>query len=83
MAKEKAAKKGTHASNCQSTIDELRTKIDRVDQELLRLVYWDGLSHAEIAPVLDISVNAVAVRVHRARTRVKARLEEENKCRPT
>lgn len=39
------------------------------DRELLRLVYWDDLSHAEIALVLDISVNAVAVRVHRARTR--------------
>jgi chorismate mutase/prephenate dehydratase len=38
MAKEKAAKKGTQVSNCQSTIDELRTKIDRVDQELLRLM---------------------------------------------
>ena len=53
------------------------------DQEVLRLVYWDDLSHAEIAQVLGISVNAVAVRVHRARSRVKARLDEETRCRPT
>jgi RNA polymerase sigma-70 factor (ECF subfamily) len=53
------------------------------DQEALRLAYWDDLSHAEIAQVLGISTNAVAVRVHRARTRVKARLEEKIKCRPT
>jgi RNA polymerase sigma-70 factor (ECF subfamily) len=53
------------------------------DQEVLRLAYWDGLSHAEIAQVLGVSANAVAVRVHRARTRVKARLEEETRCRPT
>jgi len=53
------------------------------DQEVLRLVYWDDLSHTEIAQILDLSVNAVAVRVHRARTRVKARLEEETRCQPT
>lgn len=39
------------------------------DQELLRLVAWEELSHAEIAQVLDISVNAVAIRLHRARGR--------------
>jgi RNA polymerase sigma factor (sigma-70 family) len=39
------------------------------DQELLRLVAWEGLGHAEIAVVLGISVNAVAIRLHRARRR--------------
>lgn len=39
------------------------------DQELLRLVAWEGLSHAQIASVLGISVNAVAIRLHRARKR--------------
>ena len=44
---------------------EMRTD----DQELLRLVAWEGLRHAEIAVVLGISPNAVAIRLHRARTR--------------
>ena len=39
------------------------------DQELLRLIAWDDLSHAEAAAVLGISVNAVAIRLHRARAR--------------
>jgi RNA polymerase sigma factor (sigma-70 family) len=39
------------------------------DQELLRLVAWEELSHAEIAAILGISVNAVAIRLHRARAR--------------
>lgn len=46
------------------------------DQELLRLVAWEGLSHAEIAVVLSISVNAVAIRLHRARRRFAEALGE-------
>jgi RNA polymerase sigma-70 factor (ECF subfamily) len=42
------------------------------DKEILQLVAWDGLDHAEIATVLGISVNAVAIRVHRARGRLRA-----------
>lgn len=44
------------------------------DQELLRLVAWEGLSHIEIAQVLEISVNAVAIRLHRARGRLRDEL---------
>jgi RNA polymerase sigma-70 factor (ECF subfamily) len=49
-----------------------RLKTD--DQELLRLVAWEELSHAEIAEVLGISVNAVAIRLHRARGRFEQAL---------
>jgi RNA polymerase sigma factor (sigma-70 family) len=45
------------------------------DQEVLRLVAWEGLGHAEIAVVLGISVNAVAIRLHRARRRFVEALE--------
>ncbi len=48
MAKDKAAKKGTQASSCQTTIDALRTKIDRVDQELLKLINERAKIAAEI-----------------------------------
>ncbi len=42
------------------------------DAELLRLVAWEGLEHARIAATLGISTNAVAIRLHRARTRFAA-----------
>ena len=45
------------------------------DQELLRLLAWDGLSQAETGVVLGISENAVAIRLHRARRRFADLLE--------
>jgi RNA polymerase sigma-70 factor (ECF subfamily) len=44
------------------------------DREALRLVALDGLSHAEAAQVLGCSVNAVALRIHKAKARLKAEL---------
>ena len=39
------------------------------DQELLRLVAWEELGNQQIAEVLGITPNAVAIRLHRARAR--------------
>jgi len=39
------------------------------DQELLRLVAWEELGNQQIAAVLGITANAVAIRLHRARSR--------------
>ena len=39
------------------------------DQELLRLVAWEELGNKQIAVVLGITPNAVAIRLHRARAR--------------
>ena len=39
------------------------------DQEILRLVAWEQLGNQQIAAVLGITPNAVAIRLHRARTR--------------
>jgi RNA polymerase sigma-70 factor (ECF subfamily) len=44
------------------------------DQEIQRLVAWDGLAPAEIAVVLGCSPNAARTRLHRARSRLAARL---------
>lgn len=44
------------------------------DRELLRLVAWEELRHDEIAGVLGISANAVAIRLHRARVRFEQEL---------
>jgi RNA polymerase sigma-70 factor (ECF subfamily) len=43
-------------------------------REALQLVALDGLSHAEAAQVLGCSVNAIALRVHKAKARLKAEL---------
>jgi RNA polymerase sigma factor (sigma-70 family) len=45
------------------------------DQELLRLLVWDGLSQAEAGVALGISANAVGIRLHRARRRFAEELE--------
>jgi RNA polymerase sigma-70 factor (ECF subfamily) len=51
-------------------------RLRKADQEILSLRYGSGLSNAEIAEHLDISNNAVAVRLHRALKRLKATVEE-------
>ena len=62
-------------------VERLLTALDRLsasDQELLRLSAWDGLTRGEIAYVLGITENAVDQRLHRARSRLKARLGDLN-----
>jgi RNA polymerase sigma-70 factor (ECF subfamily) len=50
-------------------------------QELLRLVAWEELSNTDIAVVLGISQNAVAVRLHRARARFSEALKDPGPSR--
>ena len=52
------------------------------DQELLRLVAWEGLTNAEIAVVLGWSRPLVSVRLHRARQRFRAVLIAQDKTGP-
>lgn len=44
------------------------------DQEILRLVAWDGLTPAQVAVVLGCSSTAARVRLHRARARFARQL---------
>ena len=46
------------------------------DREVLRLVAWEGLSLAEAAVVLGCTGVACRVRFHRAKRRLRARLDE-------
>ena len=48
------------------------------DRELLLLVAWDELPHAEIGQLLSISPNAVAIRIHRARQALSDLMEKIN-----
>lgn len=44
------------------------------DAELLRLWAWEQLTHAEIASVLGVTTNAVGIRMHRARAKLREEL---------
>lgn len=46
------------------------------EAELLNLWAWEGLGPAEIAKVLDITANAAAIRLHRAREKFKDALRK-------
>lgn len=48
------------------------------DRELLLLIAWEGLEPAEAARALGLSRIAARVRLHRARKRLAAELDDEN-----
>lgn len=50
-------------------------RLDETDREILRLAAWDGLDPQEIAVVLGIPSGTVRTRLHRARTRMRLRLD--------
>lgn len=77
----KAAAESDDAFGSVETTVENRDTLARVtvamdelsgtDQELLRLIGWEQLTHAEIATVLGISRVLVRTRLHRARRRLQ------------
>ena len=62
------------ADGGSAAIRDALSRLTFDDQEVLRLVAWEGLSHAEVGLVLDCSTNAVGIRVHRARLRLEEQL---------
>lgn len=46
------------------------------DTELLRLSAWEQLTPSEIAAVLDLTPNAVSIRLHRARQKLREELRK-------
>jgi RNA polymerase sigma-70 factor (ECF subfamily) len=57
----------------QAALDAL-VSLRRKDRELLRLAYWEELTHAEIGEILGCSKSAVDARVHRALLRMRQAL---------
>ena len=55
-------------------LDAALTELSEADREVLRLAYWDDLSHDDIADHLGITPGAVATRLHRARQRLRPHL---------
>lgn len=63
-----------------SRLPDVLRAMDRLsdtDQEILRLAAWEDLSPAEIGSTLGISANAAAIRLHRARARLKVGLDDD------
>lgn len=52
-------------------------RLTGTEAEVLTLWAWEGLSPTEIATVLEVTPNAVSIRLHRARTRLRDLLEEQ------
>jgi RNA polymerase sigma-70 factor, ECF subfamily len=64
----------TAASPAAERLAGALATLRHVDREALLLVLWEELSHAEAGQVLGCSANAVAIRVHRAKARLRAAL---------
>ena len=61
-------------------VTRVRTAMRRLrpaDRELLRLIHWEQLSRAEAGQVIGCSANAVSVRLHKARQRLRTQLDKE------
>jgi RNA polymerase sigma-70 factor (ECF subfamily) len=59
---------------------DVRVALDRLppkEREVLHLLVWEQLSQEETAAVIGCSVNAVRLRLHRARGRLRDRLGEQ------
>lgn len=56
--------------------------LEEDDREILRLVAWDGLSHAQVGDLLGITESAVSSRVQRARERLRRALDEQLEDEP-
>ncbi|HEX6222721.1 MAG TPA: RNA polymerase sigma factor [Acidimicrobiia bacterium] len=63
-----------------SDLSEALDSLSDDDREILRLWAWEQLEPREIAPVLDISVNAATLRLSRARSRLADQLPRQDEA---
>jgi RNA polymerase sigma factor (sigma-70 family) len=61
-------------TDTQDRLMDALAELSEIDQEILKLTVWDGLSPTETATALRLSPNLVRVRAHRARAKLKAAL---------
>ena len=63
-----------HADEPSTELTAALARLPAADSELLRLWAWEELGPAEIAQVMGMSPNAVSIRLHRAREKLKGML---------
>jgi RNA polymerase sigma-70 factor (ECF subfamily) len=61
------ADRGDQLSQLESALNDL----PEADRELLLLNLWEDLTHAELAALLGTTPNAIAIRLHRARQKLR------------
>ncbi len=66
----------------QTEIQELLNELPELDRAALVLRYWHECSEQEISEVLDITVNAVKSRLHRARKKLALAWQLQNQSPP-
>jgi RNA polymerase sigma factor (sigma-70 family) len=72
----------TSLSQVHVVLQSALERLSQLDREILLLVVWDGLSHAEVASVFGCSVNAIASRLKRARAQLRSALEPSSVGQP-
>ena len=70
-AKARPSSGGQPGGNVNGLTEAIERLPER-DREVLRLVLWEGCSHAEAAEVMACSIHAVALRLSKARSRLRA-----------
>ncbi|MDP2773612.1 MAG: sigma-70 family RNA polymerase sigma factor [Nocardioides sp.] len=58
-------------------LERALAQLTDTEAELVRLWAWEQLTPAEIATVLEITTNAVSIRLHRAREKLKELLRKD------
>jgi RNA polymerase sigma factor (sigma-70 family) len=69
-----ASARPARAPDGLESITAALSELSAVDQEIITMISWDGLTPRQIAQVLGISPNVVRVRAHRARARLRSLL---------
>ena len=65
-----------HADDSSSELTSALARLPAVESELLRLWAWEELGPAEIAQVMGMTANAVSIRLHRARQKLRGMLRK-------
>lgn len=63
-------------------LNEAVRDLDGLDQEILRLAFWDGFTQAQIAVLLSMPEGTVRSRTHRARSLLRDALGQQPRPRP-
>ena len=71
-----ATSDGTSDDDADRSVLEALARLRPIDREVLLLTAWDGLTHRQIAAMFACSENAVAIRLHRSRSRLAHELED-------
>jgi RNA polymerase sigma-70 factor (ECF subfamily) len=66
------------ATQADSEVIAALAELSPLDREIITLLSWDGLAPREVASVLGLSANAVRIRAHRARARLRVLLAADD-----